>query len=204
MTDAIIDSFFFINSHTSRKIISLRPTSTLTTYDMYRELNPNANINEIMCIPFENLRLNDKTYEKCVEVFKNDILDDATIIYSPSEEGIVVLGYYVLDSANMVTSKYYESLRSAMKCFCDKDETNRIRNTECVHIKTWVFDNALRNKAYLNIIISCIIHSCPYERKHILWYDNSQGEICFYPISRGVVGANISALTYFTNDFMNQ
>ena len=171
---------------------------------MYRELNPNANINEIMCIPFENLRLNDKTYEKCVEVFKNDIPDDATVIYSPSEKGIVVLGYYVLDSANMVASKYYESLRSATKSFYGVDETNRIKKTECVHIKTWVFDNTLRNKTHLKVILSCIINSFPHKRKHILWYDNNQREICFYPIYRGVVGANISALTYFTNYFMNQ
>ena len=171
---------------------------------MYIELHPNPIINGIMCVPFENLRLNDSTHEKCVEVFKNTIPDNATIIYSPSEEGIVVLGYYVLDDANMITSKYYESLRSATIRFQNIDETNRIKKTECVHIKSWVFDNALRNKAYLNTILSCIIDYFPYQRKHIIWYDNKQGELCFYPIYRGVVGANVSALAYFTNDFMLQ
>lgn len=170
---------------------------------MYVELHPNPIINEIMCVPFENLRLNDNTYERCVQTLGN-IPDDAIIVYSPSEEGILVLGYYVLDDANMVTSKYYESLRNATKHFQGIDETNRIKKTECVHIKTWVFDNALKNKAHLNTILNCIVHFFPYNRKHILWYDNKQGEICFYPIYRGVVGGAISALSYFTNDFMNQ
>lgn len=50
---------------------------------MCKKLQVNPIINDLLCVPFENLHLNDNTCENCVEVFKNDILDDATNIVTP-------------------------------------------------------------------------------------------------------------------------
>ena len=171
---------------------------------MYQKLQTNPVIKDLWCIPYETLRENLNTKERCLNVFPQGLPDNSNIVYSSSEEGIIVLGYYVIDDANMTSSKYYESVKSITLQFQGADKTSRINQTDCVHIKTWVFDNSLRNEACLDKIFNSIVLHFPYKGKYILWYDNKQGELCFYSIDRGVAGGTNCALTYFTNDFMRQ
>ena len=78
---------------------------------MYQNLQVNPVINDIMCVSYEELSLNTNTNNRCLETFPQGIPNNATIIYSPSDNGIIVLGYYVLDSLNMSHSAYFDFLR---------------------------------------------------------------------------------------------
>lgn len=170
---------------------------------MYQKLQQNLVINDLWCNPYEVLSENPVAKERCLLVFPN-VPDKANIIYSSSAEGIIVLGYYVLDNANLTLSRYYETLRSATLKYRGIDETERIKQIDCIHIKSWVFDDVLRNKTYLYRILNSIICTLPSKETHILWYENRQGQLIFYPFCKGVVGGTIRALTHFTNDFLNQ
>ena len=75
---------------------------------MYQNLQVNPIINGIMCVSYEELSLNTNTNNRCLETFPQGIPDNATIIYSPSDNGIIVLGYYVLDALNMSHSAYFD------------------------------------------------------------------------------------------------
>ena len=79
---------------------------------MYQNLQVNPIINDIMCVPYEELRdLNTNTNNRCLETFPQGIPNNATItVYSPSNNGIIVLGYYVLDALNMSHSAHFDYL----------------------------------------------------------------------------------------------
>lgn len=173
-------------------------------YNMFTELQTNPVINDLWCIPYETLSKNPSTKEKCLTTFPHGLPDNSNIIYSSSDEEIIVLGYYVIDDANITSSKYYESLRNITLQFQGVDETSRIKQTDCVHIKAWVFDNSLKDEAYLENILFGIIRHYPHKKRFFLWYDNNQGNLCFYPIDKSVAGGSICALTHFKNDFLKQ
>ena len=170
---------------------------------MYVELHPNPIINEIMCVPFENLRLNDNTYEKCVQTFRN-IPDDAIIVYSTSEEGIVVLGYYILDNLNMKYSDCFDALRENTLRLSGFDPIEKVNQMDCIHIKEWVFDNSLRNKEHLNHIFLNISLACPNESwEYMLWYNSIHHSLLFYPI-HDMELSNYAAIFYFSDAFLNE
>ena len=171
---------------------------------MYIELHPNPIINEIMCIPFETLRLNDKTYEKCVQTLGNDIPDDAIIVYSPSESEIIVLGYYLLDNLNMKYSDYFDALRESTFRLCGFDPIKSVNQIDCIHIKEWIFDNSLRNKEHLSHIFLNITLSCPNENGVcMLWNNSIHHSLLFYPI-HDMELSNYAAIFYFSDAFLNE
>ena len=55
---------------------------------MYRNLQANPIIQEIWCIPYENICLNGILDARCIATFPDGIPQDAYIVYSPSEEGL--------------------------------------------------------------------------------------------------------------------
>lgn len=79
---------------------------------MYQNLQANPIIKNILCVSYTTLQLNENTNRCCAEVFPQGIPDNATIVYSPSDKGIIVLGYYVLDTLNMSESIYFNALRN--------------------------------------------------------------------------------------------
>lgn len=164
---------------------------------MYTQLQTNPTINNIWCIPYENLRLNTNTNARCIEVFPN-IPNDAIVIYSSSDEGITVLGYYALDNLNMTRSENYESFKSATIDMQGQDPTREIRRRHCTRIREWIFDNSLKNEEYLRHICLSIV----LDLKSIVWFNNRRGEISFYPVADGFV--NMGAISYFVNEFMNE
>lgn len=172
---------------------------------MYRELqtNPITNNNDIWCVPYKNLRLNENTNAKCIDIFPNGIPDDAAVVYSSSEEGIIVLGYYILDGTNMTLSTNYESLKNATIALQKTDPTEQIKQQNCVHIREWIFDNSLRNKEYLRKICNIIVSTDWYTSSFIVWFNNSRGEISFYHINNDDF-ISASAVFYFINEFMNE
>ena len=49
--------------------------------------------------------------------------DNAIVIYSTSNDGIIVLGYYILDDLNITQSSMYEKLKINTFVFSNKDKT---------------------------------------------------------------------------------
>lgn len=160
---------------------------------MYTQLQTNPTINDdLWCVPYEYMYPNDAI------VFPNGIPNDAFVIYSSSDEGITVLGYYALDNLNMTQSENYESFKSATIDMQGQDPTREIRRRHCTRIREWIFDNSLKNEEYLRHICLSIVLNL----KSIVWFNNRRGEISFYPVADGFV--NMGAISYFVNEFMNE
>ena len=78
---------------------------------MYKKIQIEPTIKDIWTIPFDILKLNEQTKNKCEELFGDDMDDNAIVIYSTSNDGIIVLGYYILDDLNITQSSMYEQLK---------------------------------------------------------------------------------------------
>lgn len=171
---------------------------------MYKELQTNPIINDIWCVPFGNLRLIVSTNEKVLQVFEQGLPDNSYIVYTDSDDSIVVLGYYVLDNNNMSKSIYYESLRNVTQELQNIDPTDEINQIDCVHIREWVFDNSLKKENYLNRIFNIMISTYLDGNKHIMWFVNKNQQLSFYPIFGNWAFLNIAAIKYLTDAFLNE
>lgn len=171
---------------------------------MYQNLQVNPIINDIMCVSYEVLSLNTNTNNRCLETFQQGIPDNATIIYSPSDNGIIVLGYYVLDALNMSHSAYFDFLRDTTIRFEGFDPRPNVENTTCIHINEWLFDESLRNTRRLQHIFLTIISNINDDVNHyFVWCDSSHKETLFYPINKIENRlSNTNAIFYFSRIFM--
>ncbi len=173
---------------------------------MYQNLQANPIINGIMCVSYEDLCLNTNTNNRCLEVFPRGIPDNATIIYSPSDDGIIVLGYYVLNNQNITESYLYNALRNISRNINGVDHHQSFLNAECHKIEEWVFDNSLNNKQHLFHIFTIIISSIVvHEGLSFLWCDSGFDEIIYYPINNDAnnnfypFAENYFSLAFFNN-----
>lgn len=171
---------------------------------MYQNLQVNPIINGIMCVSYEELSLNTNTNNRCLETFPQGIPDNATIVYSPSDNGIIVLGYYVLDALNMSQSINFEALREATLQYEGFDPRQNVEGASCIHINDWVFDESLRNRITLQHIFLTITSSIEDNINHcFIWCDSNNGDILFYPIKRIENRlSNTSAILYFSHMFL--
>lgn len=171
---------------------------------MFQRLQENPTINGIMCVPYSNLMLNDNTRQRCMDVLGNNIPNEAVIVYSPSDDGIVVLGYYVLDTLNMSQSIYFEVLREATLQYEGFDPRQNVEGSNCIHISDWVFDESLRDRIRLQHIFLTVTSSIEDTINHyFVWCDSSNEDILFYPIKRVRNRlANTSAILYFSHMFL--
>lgn len=170
---------------------------------MYTHLQQNPQINYILVVEFRNLKQNDKVRTKCTETLQCDLSDDDYIVYSPSDNDITVLGRLVLNDENITTSTMYGSLRNNTTSFYGEDHTERLQQITCRKIEKWIFDESLKNKSHLSQIFSFICRETSKEAM-ILWYEGTE-EIIFYPvINDQMIFARPSAVSYFTNAFLNE
>ena len=51
---------------------------------MYKKIQIEPTIKDIWSIPFDNLKLNEQTKNRCEELFGDDMDDNAIVIYSTS------------------------------------------------------------------------------------------------------------------------
>lgn len=172
---------------------------------MYQNLLVNPVINGIWCVSYETLQLNENTNRRCNETFPQGIPNNAVIIYSSSDNGIVVLGYYVLTIQNITESHLYNVLRDFSINMNGVDHHQSFLNADCYKIEEWVFDNSLNNKQRLFHIFNNIVSSIEVNgRLTFLWCDSGFNEIVYYPINND---ANESfypfAENYFTIAFFN-
>ena len=103
---------------------------------MYKILFFVLTIKDIWSIPFDSLKLNEQTKNKCEELFGDDMDDNAIVIYSTSNDGIIVLVYYILDDLNITQSSMYEQLKINTFVFSNKDKTADLKEIKCKHIST--------------------------------------------------------------------
>lgn len=89
---------------------------------MYKKIQIEPTIKDIWSIPFDNLKLNEQTKNRSEELFGDDMDDNAIVIYSTSDDGIIVLGYYLLDDLNITQSSMYEQLKINTFVFSNKDK----------------------------------------------------------------------------------
>lgn len=174
---------------------------------MYQNLQGSPTINDIWSVPYSNLRLNSATNEKCINAFPKGIPEDAFVVYTSSQDnkGIVVLGYYVTDDLDMTHSAYFHTLRELTLQYEGHDPTLDIRNTECVHISEWVFDDSLRNELYLQRIFSIIASSFDKKtNKYYIWCDSTHDELLFYSLNKDEYFGYSAAIFYFSRFFMNE
>ena len=129
------------------------------------------------------------------ELFGDDMDDNAIVIYSTSNDGIIVLGYYILDDLNITQSSMYEQLKINTFVFSNKDKTADLKEIKCKHISTWTFDESLRNKEYLLHIFEVMTFG---NNSYLLWCDG-HNEIVFYPLSE-----RYAAIEYFANAFLKE
>lgn len=171
---------------------------------MYQNLQANPIIKNILCVSYTTLQLNENTNRCCAEVFPQGIPDNATIVYSPSDKGIIVLGYYVLDTLNMSESIYFNALRNNTLQYKDFDPQQEVKSSTCIHIKDWVFDESLRDTIWLRHIFLTIISSIENNiNNFFVWYDGHKGEVLFYPIKMVENPLSITkAIFYFSHKFM--
>lgn len=162
---------------------------------MYKKIQIEPTIKDIWSIPFDNLKLNEQTKNKCEESFGDDMDDNAIVIYSTSDDGIIVLGYYILDDLNITQSSMYEQLKINTFVFSNKDKTADLKEIKCKHISTWTFDESLRNKEYLLHIFEVMTFG---NNSYLLWCDG-HNEIVFYPLSE-----RYAAIEYFANAFLKE
>ena len=112
-----------------------------------------------MCVPYSNLIHNDNTRQRCIDELSNNISNEAVIVYSLSDDGIVVLGYYILNNQNITESVFYNALRDNSIHSHGIDCHQSFLNAECHKIQEWVFDVSLNNKQHLYHIFSIMISS---------------------------------------------
>jgi len=150
---------------------------------MFQRLQENPTINGIMCVPYSNIMRNDNARQRCIDVLGNIIPNEAVIVYSPSDDGIVVLGYYILNNQNITESVFYNALRDNSINSHGIDCHQSFLNAECHKIQEWVFDVSLNNKQHLYHIFSIMISSIEtHERLTILWCESGFNDIIYYPI----------------------
>ena len=89
---------------------------------MYKKIQIEPTIKDIWSIPFDNLKLNEQTKNRSEELFGDDMDDNAIVIYSTSNDGIIVLVYYILDDLNITQSSMYEQLKINTFVFSNKDK----------------------------------------------------------------------------------
>ena len=171
---------------------------------MFQRLQENPPINGIMCVPYSNLILNDNTRQRCTDVFGNNIPNESVIVYSPSDDGIVVLGYYVLSNEHMADSECYEYLRARTITLQGEDPTEEIRKFDCICISEWVFDYSLRSRNHLESIFNSIVSGHLDGSRHFIWYVNRNRELLFYSIYNRMSIDNTAAVIYFANEFLNE
>jgi hypothetical protein len=162
---------------------------------MYKKIQIEPTIKDIWSIPFDNLKLNEQTKNRCEELFCDDMDDNAIVIYSTSDDGIIVLGYYLLDDLNITQSSMYEQLKINTFVFSNKDKTADLKEIKCKHISIWTFDESLRNKEYLLHIFEVMTFG---NNSYLLWCDG-HNEIVFYPLSE-----RYAAIEYFANAFLKE
>lgn len=162
---------------------------------MFRKIQEGLIINDIWSVSFENLKLNKNTKSKCENCFGDDIDDETIIIYSSSDDGIIVLGYYVLDDMNIAQSSMYKQLKTNTRIFGGTDKTEDLEQKKCKHICSWVFDESLRNKDYLTHIFEVMT----FDNNNCLLWCEGHNEIIFYPLSE-----RYAAIDYFSNAFLKE
>lgn len=164
---------------------------------MYRTIQNNPQIESIWVVSYDGLKPCDEHKRRCEECFP-DILDDNTmIIYTPSDDGIIVLGYYKLDEVNITQSTMYEQLRMNTLIINEIDLTDELKQKKCMCILSWVLDKSLRSKKYLTTICESIVENTR-KQGDLLWCEG-RNEIIFYPLSE-----RYAAIEYFANAFMNE
>lgn len=160
----------------------------------------------LMCSPFENL--NAQHQQKCRLAFGDVELQNSTIVYSSMADDIVVLGYYILDDANITLSNNYDTFRKFSIRFNNGDPTATLIEMPCVHIMEWVFDNVLRERDRIINIVHNIVFNCAIKGQYIVWFDNNRGWLSYYIISNDLPDSlsylYASAIYYLTNELISE
>ena len=76
---------------------------------MYKKIQIEPTIKDIWSIPFDNLKLNDQTKNRCEELFGDDMDDNAIVIYSTSFMSIkfvLIINISKFAKMNLKPNKY--------------------------------------------------------------------------------------------------
>lgn len=131
----------------------------------------------------------------CEECFPSSLSADSMILYTCSEESIAVLGFYDLEELHITRSPRFEQVREMTKLFQGKDNIESLQAEKCVHIRSWIFDESLRNRECLYRICESMVEKSKPCR--LLWAEDKNGGLLFYPVEQ-----NYGAAEYFTEAFM--
>lgn len=162
---------------------------------MYRKIQDSAIINDLWIIPFEVLSKNLDAKFKCEQCFPNELNNNSRIIYNSSDDGIVVLGYYNLDDLNITSFSMFENVKNITLSFYGIDNVEKISQTRCSHICSWVFDYSLKTNEQLKKIVESIVLE---SKKTLLWFEYNN-DLIFYPIENYPL-----AINYFIKAFGRQ
>lgn len=160
---------------------------------MYRKIQENPIINDLWIIRFDVLSSDSKAKLECESCFPNELNDDSVIIYNPSDDGIIVLGYFNLDNLSITSSSLFEQVKNITLSFYDIDNIEQLSQIKCSHICSWVFDDSLRTSEHLNKIVESIVIKS--KNSILLWYEYHD-ELIFYPLKNYYL-----AIDYFVKSF---
>lgn len=74
---------------------------------MYKKKQENPIINDLWIIRFDVLSSDSKAKFECEHCLPKEFKNSSVIIYSPSDDGIVILGYFNLDNLNITSSSLF-------------------------------------------------------------------------------------------------
>lgn len=160
---------------------------------MYKKIQENPIINDLWIIRFDVLSSDSKAKFECEHCFPKELNNNSVIIYSPSDDGIVVLGYFNLDNLSITSSSLFEQIRNITLSFNGIDNIEQLSQIKCSHICSWVFDDSLRTNKHLNKIVESIVIKS--KKSFLLWYEYHD-ELIFYPLENYYL-----AIDYFVKAF---
>lgn len=163
---------------------------------MYKTIQNNPPTNNLWIMPYEDLSNNSNCKKRCDECFPNELTYNCMIIYIPSEEGIIVLGYYEIEELHITESPRFELIGNRTELYFKKNDLETLKREKCFCISSWVFDFSLRNQECLSQICSHMLDwSSP---AYLLWFEGKE-ELVFYPRNR-----KNRAIECFVNAFINE
>lgn len=171
---------------------------------MYYKNAIKPDLNQLMCVPYENAPSNVKYYceKKLGYVINNGEYGFA--IYSLNGENPIPLGYCIIDALNITKSKFINSLFSNTATYreenVDTEMYKRISKKVCAHISKWKFDKTLSDAAILKRIFSPLMTFLRGQYE-MIWCDGIE-DIIHYPVQDiDYYKMYPSASTYFAMAF---
>ena len=169
---------------------------------MFKNFTNHKPVEKVAITPLSSLTDADKEY--IFSIF-GIISQYSFVIYGGTEkDNMLLLGYYVLDRLSITNSSFFSTLCENTKNVNCVDLTSEFYRKPSIHISSWMFDEAIRNKRALNTIFRSMTQYCDTNADlTFLWTDTDTTELLFYPLEKSDgENDNRNAVNYFRMKFL--